>query len=189
LVVADGVIHTPRLRAKKLDVTDVTAKFRYDRGLIHIDGASATGYRGTMTATGDVDFRKPQTPVYALTVKGTGLDAPTVMHSWVPPLGDLLTGAFDINLTTSGNGLGTKEALAHLSLDALAKSADGRLAGATLLQSAAQWSGLTDLRNIQFKNLLWHIIVQQGRVLFRDVTIHGFDGDYGVGGWIGLNGN
>src|SRR5262249_40894607 len=100
-----------------------------------------------------------------------------------------LTGAFDVNLTTSGNGFGTQEALAHMSIDALAKSADGRLAGAELLQAAAQWSGLGDLRNIQFKNLLWHVIVQQGRVLFRDVTINGVDGNYGVGGWIGLNGD
>jgi len=189
LVIADGVIHTSRLQAKKLDVANVMAKFRYDRGLIHVDGATAEGYRGTMTATGDVDFRNPSKPVYSLNVKGTGLDAETAMHTWVPPLGSLLTGAFDVNLTTSGNGFGTKEALANLSLDALAKSADGRLAGATLLQRAAQWTGLADLNTIQFKNLLWHIIVKQGRVLFRDVTIQGLDGDYGVGGWIGLNGD
>src|SRR5262249_5570255 len=63
LLVADGVIHTPHLKAKKLDVSDVTAKLRYDRGMIHVDGATASGYRGTLTATGDVDFRKPQTPV------------------------------------------------------------------------------------------------------------------------------
>lgn len=188
-LIADGVINAPRLKAKKVDVTDVTAKFRYDRGLVHIDGATAKGYRGTMTASGDVDFRNPQAPVYSMRVQGTGLDAQTAMQTWVPRLGNLLTGAFDVNLTTSGNGFGTKEALAHLSLDALAKSADGRLAGAELLQSAAQWSGLADLRNIQFKNLLWHVIVQNGRVLFRDVTIHGLDSDYGVAGWIGLNGD
>jgi uncharacterized protein involved in outer membrane biogenesis len=189
LVVADGVIQAPRLKSQKLDVSDVTAKFRYDRGMIHLDGASATGYQGKITATGDVDFRNPPKPVYSLSVQGAGLDAPTVMHAWAPPIGGLLTGAFDVNLTVSGNGFDPKEALTHLSLDALAKSADGRLAGAELLKSAAKWTGLADLSNIQFKNLLWHIVVQNGRVQFRDVNIKGLDSEYSLGGSMGLTGD
>src|SRR5262249_10700979 len=158
------------------DVTDVIAKARYDRGVVHLDGASAKAYTGDLTASGDFDFRAPDRPGYGIRVQGTKLDAPAVMGTWAPSLRNLLTGDFDVNLTMGGQGFGTKEALAHLSLDALARSADGRLAGAELLSRAAQWTGLVDLSHIQFKELLWHIIVKDGRVIFRDVTIHGGDG-------------
>jgi hypothetical protein len=187
LVIADGVVRMPRLKARKLDVTDVIAKAHYDRGVVHLDGASAKGYGGDVTASGDFDFRAPDRPGYGIRVQGTKLDAPTVLGAWAPSLRNLLTGAFDVSLTMGGQGFGTKEALAHLNLDALAKSQDGRLAGAQLLSRAAQWSGLVDLSHIQFKELLWHIIVKDGRVLFRDVTMHGGDGDYALTGWIGLN--
>lgn len=189
MLVASGVWRAPRLKARKLDVTDVIAKAHYDRGVVHLDGASAKAYTGDLTASGDFDFRAPDRPGYGIRVQGTKLDAPTVMSTWAPSLRNLLTGEFDVNLTMGGQGFGTKEALAHLNLDALARSADGRLAGAELLSRAAQWTGLVDLSHIQFKELLWHIIVKDGRVLFRDVTIHGGDGDYALAGWIGLNGD
>ena len=188
-LIADGIFRTPRLKSQRLDVTGVTASAHYDRGVVHLDGATAKGYQGDLTASGEFDFRAPARPGYGIRVQATQLDAPAVMAAWIPSLKNLLTGRFDVNTSVSGAGFGTKEALAHLDLDALAKSADGRLAGSELLQAAAKWTGLADLRSIEFKELLWHLIVKDGRVLFRDVIMHGADSDYALSGSIGLNGD
>jgi hypothetical protein len=186
-LVAEGVVRAERLVAGRLDASEVVADVRYDRGLVELRGATARVYGGTTTASGRFDCRDLARPTYDVQVQAAALEAASLLTAWTP-FPRLLSGKLDVNLGLGGASFLPKDALASLTAVGLARAVGGRVAGSRVLEEAARWTGLSDVKSIDFRDLLWRFRIDKGRMTLTDSWIHTASGDYSIGGSVGLDG-
>ncbi len=178
-----------QLQAKELTLNKVEGLLTFSRGVGNLKNLTFNVFDGTVQTTGMLDFRAPTKIPFTLDLKALLIQAAPLLSGII---GNDHHCAGRITSNTSLKG-GLNDTLGldpnSLSGSGMIKIADGTLGGFALTQKLAEFTNLTELREIKFRNWTNAFSIFNGSLDIRDLVVTTPVGDFKGSGTQHLEGS
>jgi pentapeptide MXKDX repeat protein len=167
---------------------NLRAHVDFGPSFMEVTEASFKRFGGEIHTTLDLSLGSPEAAPFSFSLDVRELDAGGFL-SGVTPLGETVRGTISMELdligTLDGFLLPDRPALVGSATFSLS---DGGLKSTPLTQAISAILGMESLREPSIEDWTGSLVVEQGRILLANATIHGVPGNPEVGGRVGLNG-
>ncbi len=179
-----GTVAIGRLRNQRLDMTAVQANVTLEPTALAVPNFTGRIYEGLMAGAARFDLADTSRPVITVNARLDSARIERVLGTWVPP-GNWLSGSLSTSIDLNGN---LKDLQRSLTAAGLAAVWNGAFAQSPLFDRIAEFARIPAFRRPSFHDLKSNFRVDHGRVFTGPATLHGPQGDWLVGGSIGLDG-
>jgi hypothetical protein len=176
-----------RLALEKFQFDDVRASVRINNGIITLDNFSTNAFNGNVATLGTLNLN-PATRAFDLNLDLNKLEA----NAALPPFtsfGKYLFGIFNLTGSMKGTlndtlGLDPQTLTGHGKV----QINQGKLTGYPLTTQLASFTGLSQLKQIEFSDWTTSFNIAQGRLELPDLKIKAGNTDILISGFQGLDG-
>lgn len=182
---ASGTAQIGQTAYKGLPVTQLFLKYRLVDNVLTIDDLKGNVAGGSFGSTARVDLGK-QGFIYSTKLKVQGVQANPVVSAFAPRAAGTVFGTLSLNAGLNGSGTKPPALTRNLSGKGDFTIADGKLTGAGLVASLADFINLEQLRVLQFSRFAGTFRIEKGQVII-DSGVSGKDVQITPNGTAGLD--
>lgn len=178
-----------KLVMEKFDFTDVRGSLSISEGVVNLQGLSLNAFAGSINTKGTIDMRKPESKPFNLVLDIAGVEANSLLRKFTS-FGKNIFGKFTMNTTLKGQLDDTLGLMPQtLSGDGKVQIFDGKLTGYPVMQQIAEFTGLDEMRQIDFKNWSNTFDISDGRINLQDLKISALNSDISMKGYQAFDGS
>lgn len=170
---ATGTAQIAQTAYKGLPVTQLSLKYRLVDNVLTIDDLKGNVAGGSFGSNARVDLGK-QGFIYSTQLKVQGVQANPVVSAFAPRAADTVFGTLSLNAGINGSGTKRPALTRNLSGKGDFTIAEGKLTGAGLVASLADFINLEQLRVLQFSRFAGTFRIEKGQVII-DSGVSGKD--------------
>ncbi len=182
-----GTVVIARLKNRRLDVENVTARVEMTPATLDVPAYSLRGYGGTVTGKAAFDLGDPARPGFSVKAQVDSVEADALLSAWTPARG-WIHGALNSTLDLSGDGATPEDLKRTLTAVGLALVSNGTLGPGPALEAVANATGIPAFKEVRFRDLRLPLRVERGRVITDPVAIEGHYGRWQLAGGIAFDG-
>lgn len=184
----DANVSIGKLVTEKFEFANARGSVKIRDGVITLQNFSVNAFQGSVVARGMLDVRRMEKRPFDLDLEITGVEANTFLRKFTT-FGNNMFGKFSMNTSIKGDlddtlGLNTKT----LSGQGNVQVSEGKLVGYPLTVKLADYTGVNELREVQFKNWSNAYTIADGRLHVKDLKIVAANTDMSVNGSQGFDG-
>jgi uncharacterized protein involved in outer membrane biogenesis len=184
----DANVSIGKLLTEKFEFTNARGAVSLSNGIATLRNFSVNAFSGTIVSKGTLDLRDMKKRPFDLTLDIVGVEA----HEFLPKFtsfGNHLYGKFTMNSSLKGDlndtlGLNTQT----LAGSGNVQLYDGKLVGFPLLAKIADFTGLNELREVQFNNWSNVFTIANGKMTINNLSMKAASTDFIMSGTQGLDG-
>lgn len=178
-----------KLTTEKFEFSNAAGSLSIIDGIITLKNFSINAFQGTILTKGMLNVQNMNSRPFNLDLEIVGVEANSILSKFTS-FGNNLFGKFNMNAILRGNlndalGLGTQT----LAGDGKVQIFDGKLMGFPLTTKLADYTGINELREVNFKNWANAFSISEGRVNIRDLKVNSSISDFSMDGYHGLDGS
>ncbi|MFI5251433.1 MAG: AsmA-like C-terminal region-containing protein [Bacteroidota bacterium] len=178
-----------KLAMEKFDFTNVHGTLSASQGIVTLQNFSFNAFDGNIISKGTLDLRDAKKKPFNFDLNIVGVDGNTMLSKF-SSFGKNIFGKFTMNTKMKGDlddtlGL-VRQTLAG---DGTVQVNDGKLVGFALTNKLADYTGLSEFRQIDFKNWSNAFTIADGKMNLKNLAVHSPSADFTVNGNQGLDGN
>jgi uncharacterized protein involved in outer membrane biogenesis len=182
-------VNIQKLSTDKFDFSNARGSMNIKDGLVMLQNFSVNAFQGNITTQGTLDLRKFEERPFNLELDITGVEANAFLPIFTS-FGNNLFGKFSMNTKMKGSLDDTLGLISQtLSGDGRVQVNDGRFVGYPLMASIAEFTGVQELRSVDFKNWSNIFTISNGRITLKDLKINALNNDFSVNGSQGFDGS
>lgn len=185
----DANVSVDKLVTDKFTFTNAKGAATVSGGVVNLKNFNVNAFQGSIQSNGTLDLRDPNKRPFDLALAVNNVES-NAMLSPFTSFGKYLFGKLSTNTKIKGDlndtlGLSTQTLLGNGTV----QIADGKLSGYPLAQKLADFTSLTHLREVNFKNWANAFTIENGRFTVKDFKIDAGQTSFLVGGSQGLDGS
>jgi uncharacterized protein involved in outer membrane biogenesis len=185
----DGTVSIDRLVTEKFVFTNARGAVGVANGIVNLKNVTVNAFDGTIKSKGTLDMRDPEKLPFNLDLDIQNAQSNTLLSKFTS-FGNYLNGRFSVTTALKGDlndtlGFDQKTLIG----EGAVKFNEGKIDGLPLAAGLAAFTGLEELRVINFKDWTNKFSVSNGRVNIRDLNIDAGATDLAVNGSQGLDGS
>lgn len=185
----DANVSVDRLETEKFEFGNARGSVKIREGIITLQNFSVNAFQGNIVTKGTLDVRRMDKRPFNLDLEITGVEANALLPRFTS-IGKNLFGKFSMNTSMKGDlndtlGLNTET----LGGEGQVQIFDGRFSGSPLTIKLAEYSGISELREVQFKNWSNTYTIADGRIHIKDLKMVAANSDFVVNGSQGFDGS
>lgn len=184
----DANVNIEKFSMDKFDFENARGSLRLSDGVVNLKNFSVNAFQGSILTDGTLDLRKPEDRPFNLNLDIVGVEANSFLPKFTS-FGNNLFGKFTMNTSLKGSLDDTLGIISKTLLgDGKVQVYDGRLKGYPIMEKVADFSGLNELRSVDFKNWSNTFTISNGRINIKDLKINSLNTDFAVNGSQGFDG-
>ncbi len=185
----DANVSIDRLVTQKFVFENTRGTAAIANGIINLKNMSLNAFGGAITTKGMLDLRDPKKSPFQLDLDIKQVESNALLSEFTS-FGQYLFGKFSIKTTLKGD-LNDTLGLHPQTLfgDGTVDIASGKLMGFPLTQKIADYTSLTELREINFKDWTNAFLISNGRLNIKDLKVNAGEIGFLLGGSQGLDGS
>ena len=185
----DANVSIDKLETEKFDFTNARGSVKIREGVITLQNFSVNAFQGNIVTRGVLDLRRMERRPFDLNLEVIGVEAHTMLPKFTS-FGNNLFGKFSMNTSVKGDlddtlGLNTKT----LNGRGTVQIFDGKLVGYPMTIKLADVTGISELREVQFKDWSNAFTIADGRIHVKDLKIVAANTDFVLNGSQGFDGS
>jgi len=185
----DANVSVDKLQTEKFTFTNAKGNVTVSDGIVNLKNFSVNAFNGTIQSKGTLDLRDPKKSPFDLTLDIKNVES-NAMLSPFTTFGQYLFGKFSTTTSMKGDlndtlGLNTQTLFGNGTVNIT----NGKLSGFPLTQKLADFTKLTDLREVNFKDWANAFSISNGRLTVKDLKVSTGSTDFLVEGSEGLDGS
>jgi hypothetical protein len=184
----DANVNIQKFSTDKFDFENVHGLVRFSDGVVDMKKISVDAFQGNIQTEGMLDLRRPEEKPFNLKLNITGVEANSFLTKFTS-FGSSLFGKLTMNTSLKGSlddtlGIITKT----LNGEGKVQVLDGRFTGYPLMTKISEFTGLNELRQVDFKNWSNYFTISDGKINVKDLKINSSSTDFLVNGSQGFDG-
>ncbi len=184
----DANVNIEKFSTEKFDFENARGSLRFSDGIVNLKNFSVNAFQGNILTDGTLDLRKPEDRPFNLNLDIVGVEANSFLPKFTS-FGNNLFGKFTMNTSLKGSlddtlGIISKTLLGEGKVQVY----NGRLKNYPIMEKIANFSGLNELREVDFKNWSNTFTISNGRINIKDLKINSLNSDFTVNGSQGFDG-
>lgn len=185
----DANVSIDKLVTEKFEFANARGSVKIREGVITLQNFSVNAFEGNLVTKGLLDMRRMDRRPFTLDFDITGVQANALLPKFTP-FGNNLFGKFSMKTTLTGDvndtlGLNTQT----LNGEGKVQIFDGKLVGYPMTMKLADYTGISELREIQFKNWSNAFTISDEKIHIKDLKIAAANTDFVVNGSQGFDGS
>jgi uncharacterized protein involved in outer membrane biogenesis len=185
----DANVTIGTLETEKFEFQNAEGSVKIRDGIITLQNFSVNAFQGNIVTKGTLDVRRMDKRPFNLDLEINGVEANAFLPKFTS-FGNNLFGKFSMNTSVKGDlndtlGLDTQT----LSGNGRVQVSDGKLIGYPLTTKLANYTGVSELREVQFKNWSNAYSIADGRIHVKDLKVVAAQSDFVVNGSQGFDGS
>jgi hypothetical protein len=185
----DANVNIGKLMTEKFEFNNAHGSVFISNGIINLKNFSINAFQGNILTKGTLDVRDPKKRPFDLDLDIVGVESNSILPNFTS-FGNNIFGKFSMNTKIKGDlndtlGLNTKT----LAGNGKVQIFDGKLLGFPLTSKLADFTNITELREVNFKNWTNAFSIADGRVNINDLKVNAGTTDFLVNGSHGLDGS
>lgn len=172
----------------KFDFENARGTVRFSEGIVNLKNFSVNAFQGNVLTEGMLDLREPKERPFNLKLDVVGVEANSFLSKFTS-FGNSMFGKFTMNTSLKGILDDTLGIISKsLNGDGKVQMFDGRLTGYPIMAKVSEFTGINELREINFKNWSNMFTVANGKINIKDLKINSLNTDFTVNGSQGFEG-
>ena len=185
----DANVSIAKLVTERFEYENARGSMKIRNGIITLQNFSLNTFDGSIITKGMIDMRRSDKTPFDLDLDIVGVEGNKFLTKFTS-FGTNLFGKFSMNSKMKGDlddtlGLVTKT----LNGEGKVQIFDGKLIGYPLTMKLADYTGLNELRSVEFKNWTNEFTISDGRIHIKDAKIAAANTDFTLNGSQGLEGS
>ena len=185
----DANVNIDKLATEKFEFNNAHGAVSISNGIINLKNFSVNAFQGNILSKGTLDVRDLKKRPFDLDLEIVGVESNSILSKFTS-FGNNIFGKFSMNTKIKGDlndtlGLNTKT----LAGDGKVQIFDGKLLGFPLTTKLSEFTGINELREVNFKNWVNAFTIADGRVNIKDLKVNAGSTDFFVNGSHGLDGS
>lgn len=185
----DANVSIEKLLTEKFEFTNARGSVKIREGIITLQNFSVNAFEGNVVTKGTLDVRRLDRRPFNLDLNITDVEAHALLPKFTS-FGNNLFGKFSMNTSLKGDlndtlGLNPKTLNGNGKVDI----AGGKYIGSLMTTKLADYTGVSELRQVDFKNWSNTFTVADGRIHIKDLKIATANTDFVVNGSQGFDGS
>lgn len=181
-------VNIEKFSTDKFDFENARGSLRLSDGIVNLKKFSVNAFQGNILTNGTLDLSKPEDRPFNLNLDIVGVEANSFLPKFTS-FGNNLFGKFTMNTSLKGSLDDTLGIISKTLLgDGKVQVYDGRLKNYPIMEKIADFSGLNELREVEFKNWSNMFTISNGRINIKDLKINSLNTDFAVNGSQGFDG-
>lgn len=178
-----------KLVMEKFDFTNVRGSLSIVDGVVNLQGLSLNAFTGNIITKGMIDMRKPHLKPFNLELDIVGVEGNLLLSKFTS-FGENIFGKLTMNTKMKGQLDDTLGLMPQtLSGEGKVQIFDGKLTGYPVMQKISDFTGLDELRQINFKNWSNTFDISDGRINLQDLKISALNSDISMKGYQAFDGS
>jgi hypothetical protein len=184
----DANVNIEKFSTDKFDFDNARGSLRFSDGIVNLKKFSVNAFQGSILTDGTLDLRKPEERLFNLNLDIVGVEANSFLPKFTS-FGNNLFGKFTMNTSLKGSLDDTLGIISKTLLgDGKVQVYDGRLTGYPIMAKVSDFTGVNELREVEFKNWSNTFTISNGRINIKDLKINSLNTDFAVNGSQGFDG-
>jgi hypothetical protein len=184
----DANVNIEKFSTDKFDFENARGSLHLSDGIVNLKKISVNAFQGNILTDGTLDLRKQEDHPFNLNLDIVGVEANSFLPKFTS-FGNNLFGKFTMNTSLKGNLDDTLGIIPKTLLgEGKVQIYDGRLKNYPIMEKIADFSGLNELREVEFKNWSNKFTISEGRINIKDLKINSLNTDFAVNGSQGFDG-
>ena len=177
-----------KLAMEKFDFTNVHGALSASNGIVTLQNFSLDAFEGTIVSKGTLDLRDAKKRPFDLALTMTGVNSNRMLSKF-SSFGKNISGKANMNTTMKGD-LNDTLGLVKPTLggDGSVQFNDGKLIGFPLMSKIADYTGLNEFRELNFKNWSNSYTISDGKINLKNLAVHSPSSDFTLNGTESLDG-
>ncbi len=185
----DANVQIDKLVTDKFTFTNAHGSSSVSNGVITLKNMSVNAFQGQIQSKGKLDLTNPAKKPFDLDLNITGVESNEMLSKFTT-FGQYLFGKFSTSAKLKGDlndtlGLNTQSLIGNGSVQIF----DGKLLGFPLTTKLADATGISELREVNFKNWANAFSIENGRIQVKDLKVNSGSTDFLMAGSQGLDGS
>jgi hypothetical protein len=185
----DANVNIDKLVTEKFEFDNARGSVSISNGIIKLKNFSVNTFQGTILTKGTLDVHDLNKRPFNLDLDIVGVESNSILPKFTS-FGNNIFGKFSMKTSVSGDlndtlGLDTKTLVGNGKVQIF----DGKLLGFPLTSKLAEFTGINELKEVNFKNWSNAFTISDGRVNINDLKINAGTTDFLVNGSHGLDGS
>jgi uncharacterized protein involved in outer membrane biogenesis len=178
-----------KLITEKFEFNNARGSVSLSNGIITLKNFTVNAFQGTIMTKGTLDVRDPKKRPFNLDLGIVGVESSALLPKF-SSFGNNLFGKFTMNTKLQGDlndtlGLNTQSLLGNGSVQV----DNGKLLGFPLMTKLADFTGVNELREVNFKDWTNAFSISNGRLNIKDLKVNAGATNFLMGGSHGLDGS
>lgn len=184
----DANVNIARLITEKFEFTNARGSVSFSNGIATLRNFSVNAFEGTVVSRGTLDLQDLKKRPFNLNLDIVGVEANALLPKFTS-FGNNIFGKFTMSAALQGNlddtlGLNTQSLMGNGTVQIY----DGKLVGLALLAKLADFTGLSELREVQFSNWSNAFTIANGKMNINNLSVMAAATDFRLSGEQGLDG-
>jgi len=185
----DANVTVGKLVTEKFTFNDAHGTLSLSKGIMNLKNFSVKAFQGTIQTKGTLDMRDTVKRPFDLDLSITSVESNSMLPNFTS-FGNYLFGKLSMNTKLRGDlndtlGLNPNSLLGEGNV----KIAEGKLSGLPIAQKLADFTSLSELREVNFKDWTNAFSISNGKFIIKDLKITAGATNFLVGGSQGLDGS
>ena len=173
----------------KFTFSDAKGSLALSDGVVDLKSFSVNAFQGTIQTKGTLDLRDEKKRPFNLDLGIANVESNALLSNFTS-FGQYLIGKLNMNTTIKGDlndtlGLNPQT----LTGDGLVKILEGKLTGFPLTQKIAEFTGASQLKEVNFKDWVNSFSIANGRINVKDLKVNAGTTSFALNGSQGLDGS
>ena len=182
-------VNIGKLVTEKFEFNNARGSVSLSNGIVTLRSFSVNAFQGTIVSKGTLDLRNEKKRPFDLDLNIVGIESNAMLPKFTS-FGQNLFGKLTMDTKLQGDlddtlGLHTETLLGNGTVQIF----DGKLLGFPLTSKLSDFTGVNELREVNFKNWTNSFSVSNGRLLVNDLKINAGTTDFLLGGSHGFDGS
>lgn len=180
-----GTVSIGRMIDRKLELSQLAANLKLSPTALEVPSFRANVYDGLASGSAKLDLADTTRPRLAVRAQLDSARVEKLLTTWAPPDG-WLDGGLGTHLTLDTE---LDQLTRTLTAAGLATVVNGSLGHLPMFDRLATFAHVPAFRTVKFRDLTSSFRIDHGRVFTGPATLHGPQGDWTLGGSVGLDGS
>jgi uncharacterized protein involved in outer membrane biogenesis len=182
----DATVTIGKLVTEKFTFTNVRGSVNIADGIVRLNNFNVNAFEGSIGAKGMLDVRNPEKRPFDLDLTINGVESNALLPKFTS-FGNNLFGKLSMHTSLKGDlndtlGLNTKT----LAGNGTVQLVEGKLQGSPLTSRLAGVTGISELRQVDFRQWTNSFSIDGGRMKISDLRVGAADADFALNGFHGL---
>jgi hypothetical protein len=178
-----------RLAMEKFDLTNVHGTISASQGIVTLQNFSFNAFEGNIVSKGTLDLREAKKRPFNFDLNIVGVNGNSLLSKF-SSFGKNIYGKLTMNAKMKGELDDTLGFVRKtLTSDGNVQVNEGKLVGFALTNKLADYTGLAELRQLDFNNWTNAFTIADGKINLKNLAVHSSAADFSMNGAQGLDGD
>lgn len=184
----DATMNVKKFVMEKFELNNLIGSLNYTGGIANLKNLSFEIFDGIITFDGKLDLRNSSERKFNLKLSVTDAQANNLLSNFTS-FGNYIFGKFSMETLLNGSVDDTLGIITRtLNGNGTVNLKEGKLTGYALMQKIAEFTGLSELREVIFRDWNNDFKIVDGKIFFKDLKVRARDFDFIADGYQSVDG-